>query len=59
MEWIERLNSAISYIEEHLEDEIDYEHIAKNCLLFYISFPKNVFLYSKCTSCGIYSVVDV
>ncbi len=31
MEWIERLNDAISYIEEHLTDEIDYEklgHIA-------------------------------
>ncbi|WP_406241807.1 effector binding domain-containing protein [Tissierella carlieri] len=29
MEWIERLNSAISYIEEHLEDEVNYEQIAK------------------------------
>lgn len=29
MEWIERLNSAINYIEEHLEDEINYEQLAK------------------------------
>lgn len=29
MEWIERLNSAISYIEEHLSDEIDYEQVSK------------------------------
>lgn len=29
MEWIECLNNAINYIEEHLEDEIDYEQIAK------------------------------
>jgi AraC family transcriptional regulator len=29
MEWIERLNSAINYIEEHLYDDIDYEQVAK------------------------------
>lgn len=29
MGWIERLNSAINYIEEHLEDEINYEQVAK------------------------------
>lgn len=29
MEWIERLNSAVNYIEEHLSEEIDYEQIAK------------------------------
>lgn len=29
MEWMERLNSAISYIEEHLTDEIDYEQLGK------------------------------
>ena len=29
MEWIERLNEAINYIEEHLADEIDYEELAK------------------------------
>lgn len=29
MEWIERLNSAINYIEEHLSDDIDYEQVAK------------------------------
>ncbi|MCI8529851.1 MAG: AraC family transcriptional regulator [Lachnospiraceae bacterium] len=29
MEWIERLNDAISYIEEHLTEEIDYEQLAK------------------------------
>ena len=25
MEWVDRLNAAIRYIEEHLTDEIDYE----------------------------------
>lgn len=29
MEWIERLNGAINYIEEHLTDEIDYEQLGK------------------------------
>lgn len=29
MEWIERLNKAINYIEEHLEGEIEYEEAAK------------------------------
>lgn len=28
MEWIERLNKAISYIEEHLDDEISYDELA-------------------------------
>lgn len=29
MEWIERLNQAIGYIEEHLKDDIDYGQLAK------------------------------
>ena len=29
MEWIERLNDAIGYIEEHLTDEIDYEQLGR------------------------------
>ena len=29
MEWIERLNTAISYIEEHLTDKIDYEQLGQ------------------------------
>ena len=29
MEWIERLNKAVHYIEEHLTDEVDYEEAAK------------------------------
>jgi AraC family transcriptional regulator len=29
MEWIERLNSAIDYIEQHLSDEMDYEQMAR------------------------------
>lgn len=29
MEWIDRLNKAINFIEEHLTEEMDYEQIAK------------------------------
>lgn len=29
MEWIERLNGAINYIEEHLQDNIDMEQVAR------------------------------
>ncbi|SNS61902.1 transcriptional regulator, AraC family [Anaerovirgula multivorans] len=29
MEWIERLNSAVNYIEEHMSENIDYEEVAK------------------------------
>ena len=29
MEWITRLNKAISFIEEHLADEIDYDQLAQ------------------------------
>ncbi len=29
MDWIDRLNAAINYIEEHLTDEIDYEELGK------------------------------
>lgn len=29
MEWVERLNQSMSYIEEHLTEEIDYEQLAK------------------------------
>jgi len=29
MEWLERLNEAVNYIEKHLEDEIDYEKVSQ------------------------------
>lgn len=29
MEWIERLNSAINYMEEHLTENIDYDEVAR------------------------------
>ena len=32
MEWIERLNKAINYIENHISEEIEYEQVAKIAL---------------------------
>ncbi len=29
MEWIERLNKAINYIEEHITEEPDYDQVAR------------------------------
>ena len=29
MEWIDRLNDAIAYIEEHLTEKIDYEQLGQ------------------------------
>lgn len=29
MEWIEKLNKTISYIEEHLAEEISYDELAR------------------------------
>ena len=29
MEWVERLNQSIAYIEEHLTEEIDYAQLGK------------------------------
>lgn len=29
MDWVERLNQSMEYLEEHLKDEIDYEQIGK------------------------------
>ena len=29
MDWVERLNQSMSYIEEHLTDEIDYDELGR------------------------------
>ena len=29
MEWVEKLNQSMKYIEEHLTDEIDYEQLGR------------------------------
>ena len=44
MEWIDRFNQAIDYIEEHLITEINYEELAKitNCSRYHF---QKIFLY--------------
>ena len=29
MDWVERLNQSVSYVEEHLTDEIDYDQLGR------------------------------
>ena len=29
MEWVERLNESVGYIEEHLTDTVDYERLGQ------------------------------
>lgn len=37
MQWIERLNEALNYVEEHLDGEISYEKAARlaNCSTYH------------------------
>lgn len=44
MEWIERLNNAVEYMEAHLLEKIDYEKVAEiaNCPAYYF---QRMFLY--------------
>ncbi len=39
MDWLERMNNALNYIENSLNEEIDYKEIAKaaNCSEFHFS----------------------
>lgn len=39
MDWLERMNNALDYIENSLDEEIDYKKIAKaaNCSEFHFS----------------------
>ncbi len=44
MQWIERLNCAVDYIERHLEEKIDYEKAAANCPPYHFIFKKCFFI---------------
>ncbi len=37
MEWMQRLNQSIEYMEEHITEELDYEKVAQvaNCPSYY------------------------
>lgn len=39
MDWLERMNNALDYVENSLDEEIDYKKIAKaaNCSEFHFS----------------------
>jgi AraC family transcriptional regulator len=40
MEWLDRLNGAVRYIEEHLADEIDYETAARHVFCSVYQFQR-------------------
>ena len=40
MDWLERMNSAMSYIEENLANEIDLEEVAKLAYCSAYHFPR-------------------
>lgn len=40
MDWLERMNRALDYIEENLDDEIDYKKLAKIALCSQYHFPR-------------------
>ena len=44
MEWMQRLNQSIEYIEQHITEELDYEKVAKvaGCPSYYF---QQMFLY--------------
>lgn len=54
MEWLDKLNESIEYIEDNLEGDIEYEKATKLASLLHLSFSKNVFLYSWCNIIRIY-----
>ena len=53
MEWIERWNEAMQYIEEHLTGEIDYEEAAKTACCSVYHFQR-MFGYMADVSLGEY-----
>lgn len=52
MEWIEKLNNAVNYIEENLTTEVNYEKLEKLPAAQHITFKEclltwQVFLYQN------------
>ena len=55
MEWFERLNDALHYIEEHLDDSFDITQAAKNRVLLVLSFPAGLYVCCGHPAVGICS----
>jgi len=53
VEWIERLNGAVDYIEEHLTEDIDYEQVARAACCSSYHFQR-MFSYMASVSLGEY-----
>ena len=50
MEWIEKLNEVINYLEEHIAEEIDYEQVSKIacCSSYHFQRPRRVEIFHCC-----------
>lgn len=59
MEWIERLNETIDYIEEHLTEEIDYEELAKIAGCSTYHFQRMFAFYGRCFIVRIYPAAEI
>lgn len=54
MDWLDRMNRAMDYMETHLADEISYEEIAQEGLLLQLSLPADVPLHHRRAAVGVY-----
>lgn len=54
MDWIERLNKAMEYLEEHMMEEISYEKAARIACCSTYHFQRMVCLYGKRATFRIY-----
>ena len=54
MDWIERLNKAMEYLEEHMTEENFLRKGGAYRMLFHLSFSEDVCLYGKRATFRIY-----
>lgn len=45
MDWLKRMNSAVDYVENNLNNEIDMAIVAQKAWCTSYNFQKNVFIY--------------
>ena len=54
MDWLDRINNAMDYIETNLAGEISYDKIAQLALLFRVSLSTDVSIHHRRDIIGIY-----
>ncbi len=51
MEWVDKMNAALNYIEDNLTENIDFEEVARRACCSSYNFQKNVFIYYRHIPC--------